>query len=175
MDIAHIVGHSMGGVVATSMVLHMDMPPSCLINMEGNLLSSDCGIISRTCTKTPAEVFDAGVRKRLILGEGGEDKASPIHLAWLEMAEKGLSGVFRCCAACLVEVCDSGKAWRDYTMAAERVRALYVSGENSQNTEVDKALSSQNMSHIVCAGVGHFLFVEEPQQCANAVLEFMLN
>ena len=53
-----LVGHSMGGAVGL-LAAELTQEPACFINVEGNLVAQDCGIVSRKIAAQPLSMFAA--------------------------------------------------------------------------------------------------------------------
>jgi len=165
----HIVGHSMGGAVGLMLAGHGDLPLASFINVEGNLLEHDCGMLSRRAAGTPEELFVSDKFARLL------EKASQSEAAdtydWAKMAVRTDAHAFHRSAVSLVEWSDSGRLYEMF--AALDVPKVYIYGEHSANTDVIAHL--EGVHKIEIGDAGHFLTTDQSELFHETVARIIAN
>lgn len=159
-DRLHVVAHSMGGAVG--LLLPEELLPSTasFVNVEGNLVSEDCGLVSREAIGVPYESFERGFFPELkerfkkeegrYLAMGASDplafyKSSESLVSWSEGG--GLLDRFR-------------------TMTC---RKCYVHGERNASMPVLERLSG--MKKVSIKGSGHFPMIDNPEDFYTALAD----
>lgn len=166
-DRVSLVCHSMGGAVG--LLASLEMPDlDSFVNIEGNLVAEDCGLVSRQTAEQSETDWVTGGFDRFV----GGLRSSP---------RTDLRAWGRWCAACdpwalhqsarsLVEWSDSDKLttyFRDITARA------YIYG--SENTGLEQyllpRLDGTAIRHI--HGAGHFPMMTNPGACYPAVADLL--
>lgn len=157
----HVVAHSMGGAIGL-LVAGDAPPPASFINVEGNLLSVDCGLLSRDASQGfPIEFEDL-----LSLARTSRD----IGLAhWVEWAARCDPRAFHDAAVSLVRWSDSGALLRLYRQLA--VPKVYVHGDRSALPAVLGALAGTPVAGL--SACGHMVMIDQPE-ALHAIIASMV-
>jgi pimeloyl-ACP methyl ester carboxylesterase len=149
-----IVGHSMGGavgVIAASDCGDIDG----LVNVDGNLVAEDCGIVSRKMAEQSLRAFLRTGFAELLAGlresSGAEFKA---WARWCAMANP--RAVHRA-ARSLVSWSDSGKLLEKFNEIPSRA---YMYGAADDREYIIKQIDSPRVSIAPVPGSGHFAMID---------------
>ena len=159
----HLVLHSMGGAVGLLVAQRLTDRLGAVINVEGNLVADDCGLLSRRTAGFSLEEFASGRFDRLKARASQSD--DPMVRAWANWMNDWSPEGFHTAAHSLVEWSD-GAGLLDIYLSLP-VPTLYVYGEKSANPDVLKHLDAVPKRRI--DGCGHFPMVEAPAQFARIV------
>ncbi len=163
----HLVAHSMGGAVGLLLAQDADLQIASFINVEGNLIASDCGLLSRrTAEMDPAEFRDGKFEKLKASARRSDD---PIVRAWAGWMETCDADALHACARSVVEWSDSGRLLGMF--ASLTVPRVYVYGDKSANPDVLAHLGEVPKREI--ADCGHFVSVERPVELARIIARTM--
>jgi len=159
----HIVAHSMGGAIGLLLSSKLMTSVKSFINVEGNLIAEDCGLISRETISVPYDIFE----KKLFL-----DFKS-------RFGKRGIFGFSLDAAApqAFYQTARSLVAWSDSGYLMERFKALtckkvYVYGHRNSGLEVLSELG--DISLIEIGGSGHFMMVDNPGEFFDKILTFIM-
>lgn len=147
----HIVAHSMGAAIALLLPENRLKHITTFVNIEGNLIREDCGLISRNSSDVSFETFVKHHFKRTKnplwnteYRNFSLDAASP----W----------AFYKSAKSLVYWSESGKLLKIFT--ALKCRKAYVYGD--KNKEAPVLATLEDLEKIPVAGCGHFVMNDNP-------------
>lgn len=154
----HVVGHSMGGAIGLLLADRISDRLVSLINVEGNLIGQDCGLLSRKTASVSLKEFKKGVFQNSRLAV--QSLEGPGSRLWVEWSSKvDLLGFYRSSKS-LVEWSDSGKLLRKFL--GLEVSKAYFYGEKNSNKEVLAGL--QGVSRISISHSGHFVMNDNPAE-----------
>jgi pimeloyl-ACP methyl ester carboxylesterase len=146
----HLVAHSMGGAVGLLLGKHIEDRLGSFINVEGNLIASDCGLISRKAISISYDEFKDAMFNRVI-ARGPK--------LWREMSAKSDPLGFYKSSESLV-------AWSDTEQLLEifvglEARKIYVYGDQNADMEILQRLGS--IEKVSVPGSGHFVMNDNPK------------
>lgn len=155
-----VVCHSAGGVpgLATAMALK----EKCIgyLSFEGNLIASDCGMVSRKAST----LSEQELREEMIPGliSYAKERHEPID-SYVKIKPMA----FKLWARNVVEQCDKG-------LLLERFKQLphhhYVCGSNSKNPELLSLLDPEEKT--VVSDCGHMMMYDQLAACIDIVKNF---
>jgi pimeloyl-ACP methyl ester carboxylesterase len=156
----HIVAHSMGGAIGLLLKEDLRNELASFVNIEGNMIGEDCGLVSRKTTTVSFEEFRDNIFDR-IRNNGPEP--------WKELSVKSDAlGFYRSCES-LVEWSDSGKLL-DMYLHLETTKA-YVYGEQNADMEILERLGDARK--IAIPGSGHFVMNDNPAEFYRRLYEIV--
>jgi pimeloyl-ACP methyl ester carboxylesterase len=159
----HIVAHSMGGAAGLLLADRYDLPVASFVNIEGNLIASDCGILSRSVAAMSLVELDRnGLEGFLDRYQKSRDPA--VH-QWLTWTRNTDPRAFHANAASLV-------AWSDGGELLEIFRRLsltksYFYGQRTANSDLLPRLTGIPQRRF--DGCGHFPMIEQPRRFCLAL------
>jgi pimeloyl-ACP methyl ester carboxylesterase len=158
----HIVAHSMGGAIGLLLPAWLLESTLTFANLEGNLTSDDCGIVSRQTVSVPLHKFEEEVLPNLkdlsrSLGEGRFFLDSALPLGFYKSAES------------LVRWSDCGELMSRFKNLS--CRKSYFYGENSSDLVVLQRLEFSEK--IMIGGSGHFLMNDNPDEFYPRLRNFL--
>lgn len=149
-DRLHVVAHSMGGAVG--LLLPEELLPASFVNVEGNLVSEDCGLVSREAVGVPFESFEKGffpeLKERFKKEEGRYlAMGSSDPLAFYKSSESLVS-------------------WSEGGGLLDRFKAMtcrkyYFHGERNASMPVLERL--KDVEKVSIKGSGHFPMIDNPE------------
>jgi pimeloyl-ACP methyl ester carboxylesterase len=152
----HIVAHSLGGAPTLLMLDDGSLRPSSYISIEGNLVASDCGLVSRRAAGVDEATFVKEKWPRLLDRiSGSGDPMLRQWGAWMQRVDP--NAFYRCS----VSLCN----WSDGSRLLAIYRELtcprtYICGALSKVTETLAALGGERVIEI--PDCGHFPMLEIP-------------
>jgi pimeloyl-ACP methyl ester carboxylesterase len=168
---AVLIGHSMGGVLATLVAERSSTPPRGVVDIDGNLSSGDCSFSARAAAWSLEEFVERGFGelRAEIVAEGARDPALHAYHAALCAASPA---TFHRNAVDLVRLSSTD------TLAARlgklRCPALFVAGIPDGVCEHSRALLDRDgVRWIGIEPAGHWLYVDQPDALADAVGPFL--
>jgi pimeloyl-ACP methyl ester carboxylesterase len=165
MDHIHIVAHSMGGAIG---LLAIDKIPrvASFINVEGNLISEDCGIVSRKVAAQKEEDFiQSGFMEFVHSLENSEEKS---ERQWAKWCQQGSPLAFYRSACSLLKWSESGILLSKFQSFSCKT---YIRGERNPQTFLDRHLS--NIQVYVVPDSGHFMTIDNPNVFYHAVTNWI--
>jgi pimeloyl-ACP methyl ester carboxylesterase len=147
----HIVAHSMGGAVGLLLAAGIKDRLGSFVNVEGNLIGSDCGLISRKAIGIPYDEFRDRMFGRVI---------SRGPTLWREMSEKSDAMGFYKSSESLVEWSDTEKLLEIF--ARLETTKVYVYGEQNSDMEILDRLGG--IEKVAISGSGHFVMNDNPKE-----------
>lgn len=166
---AVLIGHSMGGVLAT--LVAERVPARGVVDVDGNLSRGDCSFSERAAAWTLEDFAARGFAelRAEILAEGARDPALQGYHAALCAASPA---VFHRNAVDLVRLSSTdGLAAR---LAALRCPALFVAGIPDGVCEHSRSLlDREGVRWIGIEPAGHWIYIDQPDAFARAVKPFI--
>lgn len=152
----HLVCHSMGGAVgllAAPKIANL----ATFVNVEGNLIGADCGLVSRQIANQPIDQFrDRGFNQLVDELEASNRKDLQTWGTWLSRCDPiGLHDI----ANSLVEWSDRGEL---LDMFLRLPNPVYLYGCDSQLDHLFSALQG-TLSHSISRS-GHFPMIDNPRE-----------
>ena len=158
----HIIAHSMGGAIG------LLIPPALLnsaltfANLEGNLISEDCGIVSRKTINASFQKFENELLPDLkalskSLGEGRFFLDSALPFGFYKSAES------------LVRWSDSGDLLSRFKTL--RCRKSYFYGE--RNSDLDVLHRLNTIEKVMIGRSGHFMMNDNPDEFYSRLRIFL--
>lgn len=163
----HLVAHSMGGAIG---ILLADMLDSLdtFINVEGNLIGSDCGV-SRKTVSVSLETFRDGFFEKLRnTAMKSDNRGSQVWAALSEHSD--ITGFYRS-AQSLVKLSDSGSLLKSFLLM--QCRKSYIYGEENAGAEVITHL--QGIPKVCIPESGHFPMSDNPDEFYHQIAEIIHN
>ncbi len=159
----HLVAHSMGGAVGLLLAQNRDLRIASFTNVEGNLIASDCGLLSRRTAGMDLDAFVGGKFDKLKASAfRSEDPVVREWAGWMDTCDaEGLHA----CARSVVEWSDSGRLLDMFLRLT--VPRSYVYGDASANPDVLAQLGAVQTHEI--ADCGHFVMSEKPAELARVI------
>ena len=159
---AVLVGHSLGGMIGVLLLKSLASVLSGFINMEGNLVLSDCG-----ASKEVADSGFADFQKKLYRDiKKRAASESPQRAAWLEDIP---DYAFYKTSQSIVEQSRSGRL--PVLFASAPCRCLFVCGEKNR----EKFLTvPQSVARCQIGGAGHFMLLDNPKGSYACLQEFLI-
>jgi len=156
----HIVAHSMGGAIGLLMLEDLPKELSSFVNIEGNMIGGDCGLVSRKTTTVPFEAFRDEIFDR-IRNNGPEP--------WKDLSVKSDAlGFYRSCES-LVEWSDSEKLLDRYLHL--KTTKAYIYGEQNSDMEILGRLEDARKIQISTSG--HFVMNDNPDEFYQRLYEIV--
>ncbi len=164
---AHIVGHSMGGVIG--LLLAEKLLDNCLsfADVEGNLISEDCSLISRKAASSSFQNFKSRVFNEIKTAMTNSKASSSI--LWDNLSRKSSPLAFYKSAKSLVEWSDSGQLLEKFIRL--KVKKAYFYGDANKEMKVLKEL--EGTERIPIAGSGHFAMNDNPKDFYSKLAKFI--
>lgn len=156
-----LVGHSMGGAISTFVVKQVT-EPTAFVNVEGNLVAEDAGIVSRQTTKQSEEAFRTHGYQAFLGGLRTSDRTDLATWAtWLQQADS--TAVHRS-AHSLVEWSDSGALLGTYNSLPD---TTYIHGDEDAKEYVTGSFTQSRVVSI--PGSGHFPMLTNPDAFYHSI------
>lgn len=171
-DRIHLVGHSMGGVVALGLAERLGRRLGSLINLEGNLGEGDC-FFSRRIAAVPLDAFERhGLALfRAMLRTLVNRDPSPGMRGYMRDLERADPRALHRSATALVRESEQGELRRRFVgLPAPKI---YVSGERSLDMEKKGFLEGQGIPCPVVPESGHFMMDDRPDRFWPMVIHFL--
>jgi len=164
----HLVCHSMGGVVGLLLARSLDTRLASFVNVEGNLLPQDSGMISRRAAEAGYDKFERRLfpALRKVVRMSTEPAMEPFG-RWLAQADPW---AFWRSSVSLVEWSHRGELLEIYRQL--RAPRRYVYGSTSVLDTVLRQL--EGMACAAMANCGHFVMQDAPAPFWSVVEETVL-
>ena len=158
----HIVAHSMGGAIGLLLPASLLNSAQTFSNLEGNLSSEDCGIVSRKTVNVSFQKFEKELLPEFkemstSLGEGRFYLDSALPLGFYKSAES------------LVGWSDSGELISRFKNLP--CRKAYFYGEQNLDTVALDRLDS--IEKIMIGSSGHFMMNDNPDEFYPLLISFL--
>lgn len=154
--------HSVGGAVGLLLSSGLPLPLKFFINVEGNLIAEDCGLITRRSTSVPFPNFKESLRAE-IAGDICAQGEDPSDFLGTE------ARVFYDTAASAVAWSDSGKLLEMFLSLVPA--AAYIYGERNRDMAILKRLGAVPTYEIPKSG--HSMMVDNPSAFYRTVKEIL--
>lgn len=159
----HLVVHSMGGAVGLLLTQSAELHFASFINVEGNLIASDCGLLSRRTAEMELEEFRGGKFDKL--KASAHKSGDQVIRQWAEWMDTCNADALHASARSVVEWSDSGRLLEIFAHLA--MPTAYVYGDQSANPDVLARLEAVPKHKV--AECGHFVMTEKPAELARIV------
>ncbi|MBU0991488.1 MAG: alpha/beta hydrolase [Proteobacteria bacterium] len=159
----HIVAHSMGGAIGLLLSENVLKSITTFINIEGNLIRDDCGLISRESSRVSFETFATNLYKKTRNPIWNTD----YRLFSLESASPL---AFYKSAKSLVSWSDSGKLLKKFQNL--KCRKAYVYGAKNSNARVLKKLDG--IQTLGISGSGHFAMNDNAPEFYEKIAQLIM-
>ena len=158
----HIIAHSMGGAIGLLLPPALINSALTFANLEGNLISEDCGIVSRKTISVSFQKFEKELLPDLKdlskpLGEGRFFLDSALPLGFYKSAES------------LVRWSDSGDLISRFKNLP--CRKSYFYGEKNSHMDVLHRLDS--IEKVMIGRSGHFMMNDNPDEFYSSLRTFL--
>ena len=147
----HIIAHSMGSAVALLAAEKISANLATFVNVEGNLIAEDCGLLSRRTIQIPFADFQEKAFDRF---------RSKGPRPWREQSSKADPLAFYKSCQSLVSWSDSGKLLERFTNL--RASTLYVYGD--QNSDMAILTKLRGIRKVEIPDSGHFVMNDNPEE-----------
>lgn len=154
----HLLAHSMGGAVGVLLAPALGGRLASFINIEGNLIPEDCGIISRRAAELPFQQFEKEMYPEYLASLTALGSPSP-----------ATADSFYHSAQSLVAASDTGELLRIFL--GLNCPKLYIYGEANRDHPTVAATAAVPQRAI--SGSGHFPMFENPPEFCRALVEFL--
>lgn len=150
----HIVAHSMGGAVGLFMAEKISDKLVSFMNVEGNLIDEDCGLLSRKTINVSYEKFRDKLFPQIkFFAKKANDVGSQLWYEWSEKADE--LGFYKSSVS-LVEWTDSGELLNKFNEL--NCKKVYFHGEKSAVKKLLLKLQSfEDLKIIPISNSGHFV------------------
>jgi pimeloyl-ACP methyl ester carboxylesterase len=146
--------HSVGGAVGVLLARGLGERVEAFVSIEGNLIGSDCGLITRRTISVSLETFLSRLRGELAVEIAAQGEDTTDFLA--------TSGeVFYTTARSVVSLCDSGQLLSIFKDEL-RCRRAYIYGDRNSDMEILRRLGD-----VAAFGVsksGHCMMLDNPEE-----------
>ncbi|MCI5066465.1 alpha/beta hydrolase [bacterium] len=160
----HVVGHSLGGMVGTTIISRPGNRILSLASLEGNLIASDCGT-SATLADCDRNVFrKSGYQE---LRESIRDSTSPSSALRLAALELTPADIFLSTAQDIVRVSDTSDLEKVFLQSSVP-KLMVVGGESGFHSRP----SSDACKTVEIPETSHFMLLDNPTTTMTAVADF---
>ena len=166
-DRLFIVAHSMGGAVALRLIEDGKLPVAGFVNVEGNLIASDCGLLSRKTAETDETPFIQDKFHKMIAAAQRSD--APTMSDWANWAKKCPPKAFHQACTSLVDQSESDELLQIFKNI--RHPKLYLYGEKSANQALLAQL--EDIPRQELPECGHFMMIDRPLAFYDALLKIL--
>jgi pimeloyl-ACP methyl ester carboxylesterase len=154
----HIVAHSMSGVIGLLLAEKMPHKISSFINIEGNLIKSDCGLLSRKTMKVSYQDFKDKVFDEI--KEGVAKLKEPGSELWLHWSAKSDSKAFYLSLKSLVDWSHKGILLDMFHQLPTNKKYFY--GDKNSKRAVLNLLNG--IEKVQISNSGHSSMIDNPQE-----------
>lgn len=162
-----IVAHSMGGAIG---VLLAEQLPNLqkFIDVEGNLLAGDCGLVSRTTAMRPLEDFVQTGYQEFLEMLRTSDRAD-FH-EWAIWYQQASPKAIHASSKSMVEWSDSEKLLGIYNSLPD---TTYIYGDEEPKEYLLPRFTQTNISYL--PRLHHFMMIENPRRFFQIIAEILRN
>ena len=166
---AALIGHSMGGVLAT--LIAERAPVRAIVNIDGNISPGDCTFSGRAVKYSLAEFRERGLAEMRAQVYVDGENAPPLRSYHAAMCFAS-PDMFHRHAADLVEL--SATRRLAARLAALKAPALFVAGvPNGICVESRELLTAAGARWIGIEPAGHWVYLDQPARFADEVARFL--
>lgn len=168
---AVVLGHSMGGVIATLLAERHPRNVRALLNVEGNVSLADCGFSSRAVPQARGEFVGGGMERLLdeLYRDGQDDPAIRTYYPSVRICDPR---AFHRNSVELVEMSRAGGLAE--RIARLGVPRLYVRGLPRGSGERSRELLDRaGVAWMAVDGSGHWPFLDQPAAFLDIMVEFL--
>lgn len=163
--IVSLAAHSMGGTIGLLLAQKLGNL-DWFINLEGNLVSKDAGIVSRrTAEQAEADFVNTGYANFLDGLKQSEDAAFKTWAEWYEKSSK--LAIYRS-GTSLVKWSDSGKLMDYFSNLKKKA---FIHGDQTDISHLMAGL--KNIPMITIPNSGHFMMLDNPQVLYKEIAELV--
>ncbi|SHE32917.1 Pimeloyl-ACP methyl ester carboxylesterase [Seinonella peptonophila] len=161
----HLVAHSMGGAIG---LLATEKLPELVsfINVEGNLLNEDCGIVSRKIATQKEEDFIRTGFHEFVQSLEATKQDDLLH--WAKWCREGSPIAFHRSACSLVTWSDSGNLFSIFQAIQNKA---YIRGEENLQLYLQPHLDGWH-SYVIPAS-GHFMMLENARSFYTSIAHWL--
>ncbi len=160
-----LVAHSMGGTIGLLAAQQLDNLVG-FVNVEGNLVAEDAGIISRRTADQPESEFLAHGFDNFLAGLKNAGRSD--FSAWAEWYEKSDRRAVYRSSQSLVEWSDSGKLMSYFN---ELPHKAFIYGDEESKDYLLRQFRDVK-THCI-PNSGHFMMLDDPEKFYEAIGEFI--
>jgi pimeloyl-ACP methyl ester carboxylesterase len=165
----HIVAHSMGGAIGVLVAEQLGTRLKTFVNVEGNLISEDCGILSRKTISVSYEEFRKTIFGQLQeLMTTSEEKGSQLWVTWSRETDPY---AFYKSAESLVAWSDSNKLLTKFLSLS--AKKAYIYGEKNLPSLTKQLNQLHQIPSFGIPGSGHFVMNDNPQKFYSKISELV--
>jgi len=161
----HLVAHSMGGAIGILLADMLDTLDT-FINVEGNLIGSDCSVSRKTVSVSLEEFRDGFFEKLRHNAWKHDSRGSQVWAALSEHSD--ITGFYRS-AQSLVKLSDSGELLRRFLLL--QFKKVYIYGEENAGAEAITHL--QGIPTVCIPKSGHFPMSDNPDEFYYRIAEII--
>lgn len=165
IDSVTLIGHSLGGMVATLMLKELGYKANGIINLEGNFFPEDAGASKVIAGQSFGHFRAKGYEKLKAAIEASGEKSASTRLAWLATTPD--YAIYKT-AQSIIKWSETGELMRLF--ANSPARKLYIFGD--QNTDKAARLPA-NVARAAIPNAGHFMLLEQPAQTFGSIANFL--
>jgi len=163
----HVVAHSMGGAIGLLLAETLGSQLKTFVNVEGNFISEDCGIISRKTISVPYEEFrDAVFGQLQEMMAASENKGAQLWVTW---SKKTNPYAFYKSAESLVHWSDSGHLLQKFHLLP--VKKAYIYGEEDFSSLTKLLNQLHPIPSFAITGSGHCVMNDNPHDFYHLLSE----
>jgi len=163
----HIVAHSMGGAIGLILAQLESKRLASFMNIEGNLIAEDCGMVSQSVVVASFDEFRERVFDEIVESmRTSENEGTRMWAHWSEKAD--LWGFYKSSLS-LVEWSGSGKLLSRFE--GLDVKKVYVYGEKNSGMKVLEEL--EGIDQICIRGSGHFVMQDNTLEFCTSLERFL--
>lgn len=162
----HIIGHSMGGMIAVFLMQLIPEKIVSVVNIEGNLIKEDCGKSKDVAKLSFNEFKDYFIDFKKELKNSNEPSAS----VRAECISKAADYAFYKTSKSIVDWSNSGKLLSLFLQS--KIKRFYFYSENTPNKKILKLLKNK-IPLIKISKSGHFMILDNPREFYKKLYEIL--
>ncbi len=161
----HLVGHSMGGMIGTFLLGQLGARVSSFVNMEGNLVMSDCGKSADVARQTYEDFEKSGYAALKAEVSSSKEPSAALRSACLRQTS---ARAFQGSSVSIVEWSKSERLVPLFNDAPQRKAFLYGSTNARKVANVGKSVQA-----IEIPDAGHFMMCDNPKETYESIEGFI--
>lgn len=163
----HLVGHSVGGAIATILTEKLGETLGTYINVDGNLIAEDCGIMTRKAASSSFEDFLHITFPQI--KTGFTTSLSKGEQLFGRQLNRASAQAFYKTARSVVTWCDSGQLLARFL---DLPKKAHIYGERSSQwlasgPKLSKAFAEKKVPMASISNAGHFVMNDNPKEFYN--------